>query len=1617
MDIFPRLSSHTHPQLMKNSVKIGGVNYADVFDVQGNKLFYYNKVRQRAKDLEDVNTINEGLGIPKKYAAGGFVKVIKNMFKNFVRVGEEYGIGVEGLAPWDQTAYMLTNYSLRNPSKLKEMAKFIGEDVDFLTAGSEATTFVNKAKTKVYRIGEAELIKRHNLGNFSDLPGFVETFKQKRIGDYYLSASAYKEGVGTVDDVKFAKAFSKLDNVVRNPEYPGQFYMKNPKSGSWYLVSDLHTGNIAYDAAKQTASIIDPGSYFKILKPEIIDKAETLLANKSADVERLGLIQKAFKGRYGRDLVTSPDGDMMLKGLPSIPFSETNVNTKRGLSEVMAMLDAALGIQRPAMAFGMGGMVRRKKYQGGGETDELKDLYSNSLWRQFTRSLKSLNEGLNDAADYAQQSRLESVNTEGLSGAFHQGMMALSEYIFSLAKVPSETLEFGANIGEGLLTNPKGSAETLGNIASALGDKRTYAYLYREGRTGLTDLIETGSIGPRGAAFLTDILAGHVWGKTRALSKKLAKVRSISGKIHRGAEPFGKTGKKVAEDIRTVDKALFEISEDLGLKTDFTKKGGKAFEEAIKATKQPPLPAQALLEYNKDFGGGFGSAFKDAFGDRGFGTGPLKDLLDKLSGLKDTAAASRVVDAFMSNTNAVKETINQFKNKLSKAGAETISMTNVGGQFVRDESLKMRLRDILEDLIMKHYRPSPQFATGGAVIGSGGPKQDNIPAMLSPGEFVVKAASARNIGYSILDAINKTGKIPKLKDGALVDTGLGFSLYGPRGGEKDKKQLDLSSVLFGPKQYKEKTFMEKAKEFLFGKPMTPEIKEELKKRIEASKEIDRQTREKAIARLFGPKTPEEFAQGGLIRGRYQAGGGARKFVEINGEIYEETEKGLVKRNYGGVYTRDTKTGKLTDLGPAVPRQRVEGIKPGMDIFHPGALIKEPGQDYPRGPEASNFRTKVLTPNELKTGAPEGFSPEDRKARAKAIEMAKSEAVRKRARKAAADDPNIRYDEATNKVWVRDEKTGKWLPKAYQSYDDMRTVQAIVQGRNIGEYLAKSEVAGEAEKRTIERQLGELLKPGMTAKDYEKDRAKFMAGQIKGSPYDTIQNQAKELKSKYDYIIANNKDTVLAAQEQLTLLGKLAQEDPSSDKVKEYIANRHDTKLSKLYEEDPKAALNLAVDQARQHNFLNKYIAISKLTNKGALSDREDLDTLGKLLKDTSVPILYSKMKAETAKAEFSLPAGINPYNAFLQSPKAMVALKEALRAKPRDEFLINKLKEKIASNYGAGPEEIRSFFESQTNKQEAMSFFDTLRPGSEVSPLDYVLGKFKLLRNVLSVVTSKGTEKEEKEAEKSAAQAVSEKFDKEKKKYKSAAEIGDAMFPVMHSGGTVQKTGPIFAEAGEVVIPKKFAEGGIADAALRGGSIKVDVSSDLAAQFKAAADEAANNLASTVKSMLDGVELKVEDVELKVEDKTFPVEDKTFEIESTTIKVDASAAASAIQAAIESAKVQVTGGGAVGADEAKELSTAITDVKDQLIAVKTDLSDEIRIIKDESVTKDSLKAEVVGSINDAMTRVQNDITINKDGIASIRTELTRLRATTESKFAANRQLAQEALNFSTRPGI
>ncbi len=78
-----------------------------------------------------------------------------------------------------------------------------------------------------------------------------------------------------------------------------------------------------------------------------------------------------------------------------------------------------------------------------------------------------------------------------------------------------------------------------------------------------------------------------------------------------------------------------------------------------------------------------------------------------------------------------------------------------------------QITDAIDDLKKKFNLTG--YATGGSVNGKGTATSDSIPAMLSNGEYVVRASSVNKLGVDFLDFINKNGSIPGFAKGGSAD--------------------------------------------------------------------------------------------------------------------------------------------------------------------------------------------------------------------------------------------------------------------------------------------------------------------------------------------------------------------------------------------------------------------------------------------------------------------------------------------------------------------------------------------------------------------------------------------------------------------------------------------------------------------------------------------------------------------------------------------------------------------------------------------------------------------------------------------------------------------------------
>jgi len=98
-----------------------------------------------------------------------------------------------------------------------------------------------------------------------------------------------------------------------------------------------------------------------------------------------------------------------------------------------------------------------------------------------------------------------------------------------------------------------------------------------------------------------------------------------------------------------------------------------------------------------------------------------------------------------------------FTNTPYPQSYKHVSMYAGNGQII-EAGDPVQINPLNNDFNKKYFTfggpPIPKYAAGGFISGPGGPKSDMIPAMLSNGEYVVKASSVAKYGKGFMDQIN-----------------------------------------------------------------------------------------------------------------------------------------------------------------------------------------------------------------------------------------------------------------------------------------------------------------------------------------------------------------------------------------------------------------------------------------------------------------------------------------------------------------------------------------------------------------------------------------------------------------------------------------------------------------------------------------------------------------------------------------------------------------------------------------------------------------------------------------------------------------------------------------------
>jgi hypothetical protein len=230
--------------------------------------------------------------------------------------------------------------------------------------------------------------------------------------------------------------------------------------------------------------------------------------------------------------------------------------------------------------------------------------------------------------------------------------------------------------------------------------------------------------------------------------------------------------------------------------------------------------------------------------------------------------------------------------------------------------------------------------------------------------------------------------------------------------------------------------------------------------------------------------------------------------------------------------------------------------------------------------------------------------------------------------------------------------------------------------------------------------------------------------------------------------------------------------------------------------------------------------------------------------------------------------------------------------------------------------------------------------------------------------------------------------------------------PVFHNGGVVSKTGKIFAQAGEVIVPKGFASGGDTDkVALQTQSIQIDVT-NLVNEIKSALSEAEIKIDPNTEvkvskpdwtvSIDPGAEVKVAQPEWRI-----PVDMPT---DSVKVSIDLGDATTRLSESITSAlskTVQVelnNAGNAVGSDRLDEIAKTIQQVNDKIISVKNDLDGKIEMINTSNKETSSIDRIVANAVSTSILPIKQEINVLRNDIGRVDSSQRQGKTTLEAKL-------------------
>lgn len=173
------------------------------------------------------------------------------------------------------------------------------------------------------------------------------------------------------------------------------------------------------------------------------------------------------------------------------------------------------------------------------------------------------------------------------------------------------------------------------------------------------------------------------------------------------------------------------------------------------------------------------AAGANTYGFEGF-IGELRDIELAANDIEQSRAEQKIADIKqeMQNLKSAAEYLKDMPVSV-KMDDEALAKAKAALDVLSGKTIEVKVRpvvdsaglDVLNPYTLQDPGPEPQkFATGGYISGPGTGTSDSIPALLSNGEYVIRAAAVRKLGKNALDLLNRGIPIPRFADGGMVGT-------------------------------------------------------------------------------------------------------------------------------------------------------------------------------------------------------------------------------------------------------------------------------------------------------------------------------------------------------------------------------------------------------------------------------------------------------------------------------------------------------------------------------------------------------------------------------------------------------------------------------------------------------------------------------------------------------------------------------------------------------------------------------------------------------------------------------------------------------------------------------